>query len=182
MSANPYAPPQASLDTARPSSTGGNWRIGQDILLVTRNSELPHRCVKCNAPASEGKKRTFYWHSRGWYALFLVSPVIYVITMIFVRRKVALSPRLCLEHRNKRTTRIVLSIGSFVGACLGGYAAAVLKLPVVAIVLFFGGIIGCLVFAHLASVIQAVGIDERGARFKGCGRAFLDSLEATRGY
>ena len=173
---NPYAIPEANLDRSR-NYSGGVWRVDRDKLYVTRGAELPDRCVKCNAPAKPAKSRTFYWHSPALYLLVLVSPLIYIIVAMLIRKKIDVAPRLCDDHDRRRVNNIWFSIGSLVGGIVLLVIAVNIDAPLVALLAVFGGLIACIVFGYRARILLPVDIDERGAKFKGCDPAFLASLE-----
>jgi len=184
VSANPYAIPEANLEVVSTSTNPlGCWRIGRDILYVPRYAALPRRCVKCNAPApAGGKQRSFYWHSSMLYLLIFIGILIYAIVAMFVRKKVELSPALCDAHAGKRTRTIWAAIGLLFAGIAGAWIAGSMDNPWLTFGSFFGGLVACIVVAFSARIIYPVHIDERGARFKGCGPAFLASLDANRPY
>jgi hypothetical protein len=185
MSANPYASPQARLEPgfgrAAETATQGCWRIGKDVLFVQRYSDLPPRCVKCNGPAARPpKRRSFYWHSSAWYLLILISIWIYAIAAMIVRKKAEASPALCASHASQRSKRVWGAFGAVIGGCVAAWAAMSYDQPWIAFACFLGGLVASIVIAMLARIMYPVEIDDRGARFKGCGPAFLDSLESNR--
>ena len=55
-------------------------------------------------------------------------------------------------------------------------------LPTAGGIMVLLGVVAMFVGALGARIIYPVHIDERGARFKGCGEPFLNSLEANRPY
>jgi hypothetical protein len=180
MSANPYAPPQAGLDINY-VPVHGCWRVGRDLLFVQSRSDLPQRCVKCNGEVHKAPKlRSFYWHASGWYALIVVSIFIYAVAAMVVRKKVQLSPGLCAEHASQRSRRAWGAVATLLGGCVAAWIAAGMEEPWLAFFCFFGGLVGGIAVAMSARIIYPVGVDDRGARFKGCGPAFLDSLEGNR--
>jgi hypothetical protein len=184
VSVNPYAAPEARIEPGYTGDQGaGVWRIG-DVLHVSRHAELPHRCVKCNEPARRpSKPRTFYWHASGWYLLILLSIWIYVIAALIVRKKTELSPGLCDAHASARVKKMWLAFGVFLASLVLGFVVgARLDNPWIAFGGFFGGIIASLVIGFRARIIYPVFIDERSARFKGCGPDFLASLGSGRSY
>lgn len=170
--ANPYAPPQAPVTAATGHAC---WRDGK-VVVVPAGASLPERCIKCNAPALMDKPRSFTWHSPGWYLLLFVAIIVYVVVAMVVRRKVKLAVGLCDVHRKRRRNLTMSALGALL---LGGGAfVGAIKLD--------NGLFGALaVAALLAAVILALlasgtlspaRIDDSEARFKGCGKAFLDSL------
>src|SRR5580658_9273162 len=101
-------------------------RATGNILLVPRDSVLPARCVKCgNTPAEPWVKITFSWHHPGYYC-FLISPIIYVVVALIVRKRIKLLVPLCKAHKSIRTKRLWIATVLLVGciplpALLGAY-------------------------------------------------------------
>jgi hypothetical protein len=169
---NPYAPPQAALDT---TPGLGCARDGK-VLIVPAGEGLPARCVKCNQPAIMDKPRTFTWHSPGWYLLILLAVLIYVIVGMIVRKKVRLAIGLCEAHRARRRTLNLTGAGLFVaglGALFAGIHFDVEALGWIGALALLASVIVALFAASGLSVAR---IDDGQARFRGCGKAFLDSL------
>jgi hypothetical protein len=179
---NPYAPSTASLNSRREPVTGAAasevWRDGK-YLVVDVDAALPHRCVKCNAPAHDPTKlRTFYWHHPGVYAVILINIIVYAIVAAIVRKKIALAPGLCEAHKRSRRNKILLAWGGVLAAFV---------VPILLATVFSDGAwiiaVGVLIFlvALLFGIIAprvmyARKIDLNVARFGGCGEEFLDSL------
>src|SRR4051794_37594891 len=100
---NPYAPPEAEVVHA-PSGRdeGGVWRDGL-LLVMSKDGELPDRCLKCNLPAHGWRlKRNLSWHPQGWYLLILLHVLVYVIAALIVRKKATIMVPLCECHRRRR--------------------------------------------------------------------------------
>jgi hypothetical protein len=181
MSFNPYAAPESNL-SAQGSGGSRCWRVGPGLLFVMPSSDLPPRCVKCNEPAVRPVKlRKMYWHSGAWYLLILLNILIYAIAAMAVRKRVDISPGLCQAHARRRAwfvfgafaAIIVLVFGGLVMISTNGQLAAVML--ILGIIAMFVGAIG-------SRIITPIHIDERGARFKGCSEAFLQSLDGNRPY
>ena len=70
---------------------------------------LPRLCVRCGA-AANGRpvERMFYWHHPGLYVL-LISPVIYVIVALIVRKQMKLRVPLCAQHAQRRNLFVTLA-------------------------------------------------------------------------
>jgi hypothetical protein len=183
---NPYAPSRASLTaTDRASAIDDNsvWRDG-NVLITLVDSEMPHRCVKCNEPADEPtKKRRVYWHHSALY-LLVISPLIYAIVALVVRKKASVSAGLCTVHKNRRRNALIFGwTGTIVGLLFLGHgsgsgsptAGAQMLVGILAILV---SIIVGMIFAR---VVYAKKIDKTYVRLKGCGVAFLDSLPQFTG-
>jgi hypothetical protein len=180
---NPYQPPSALVIPplpVAPESSGDFWREGKELVMRQR-AQLPPRCVKCNAPAiTPIKRRNFYWHHPGLYLLILIGILIYAIVATLTRKSATVAPGLCETHATRRRTIIWAAwIAALIGFVLmfsvdglGGGALAL------GILLVLGSLIGGMVGAR---IMVASGIDDRLARFRGCGKEFLASLPTHPG-
>jgi hypothetical protein len=182
---NPYAAPEEPI-SARPADVdrskaydpdGGTvWREGK--MLVSRIGEpLPDRCVRCNAPA-EGfaVRRKYTWHPELISLLVLLSPPIYVIVALLVRKKAVVDLGYCLEHHDRRRAAIRNAwLTALTGLVLIGLAIpfesgplALAGLAVLLISLFMGALA-----PHHPKPKR---IDKQIIRLAGVGKPFLDSL------
>jgi len=178
-SLNPYEAPKSALVHSHrdPGEQAGPWRDGKD-LVAQRNSELPARCVKCNAETKAPKlPQRYYWHHRGWHLLILFNLVIYVIVRVAIRKSARLNVGVCAVHARKRlvamwvtTLLLTASVATLLVAMnrqLGG--AVYLS----SLVLLVAAIAVGLVKARL---LYPKRIGERYARYAGCGDEFLATL------
>jgi hypothetical protein len=170
---NPYAPPTRAADSSAHLATSYR-REGDSIVIPASGAVLPPRCVKCNAPGAQQLKRRLFWHPPGYYVLAALSPLIYVIVALIVRKKAEVSVFLCERHRTLRRTGILVGwLGSI--ACLGGMVVLIEREPllgVLALLAFFGCVV---VGALLARVVIPKRIDKEHAWVR-VGRPFLESL------
>ncbi|HWB04861.1 MAG TPA: hypothetical protein VG796_17665 [Verrucomicrobiales bacterium] len=112
---NPYAAPQ-STNLYEPEM-GDICRRGP-LLVVPRYSAayLPcDTCVKCGRPAVKTLRRTLSWHHPGLY-LILISPLIYVIVALIVRKQLRVTVGLCTAHASKRSNWIMAGWLTFLAA------------------------------------------------------------------
>lgn len=151
--------------------------------VVPRDAVLPSRCVKCgNPPADPWLRKTFSWHHPALYVL-LISPILYVIAALIVRKTIRVSVPLCRAHRTIRRKRLWIGaillltciplpwalaayIGNDAGVEVAGFAGVAMF------------IIG-LVFVAIASPLRPVRIETYRAVFKGACDEFLASLPAN---
>ena len=169
---NPYAPPQSSLG----ESPGRGCSREGDKLVVPAGAGLPERCITCNAPAIMDKPRTFTWHSSGWYLLILLTPLLYIIVGLIVRKKVTLAPGLCPAHRRRRSLLNWSGFGMFVLGSASLYVAIQIEHEPLG---WFGAltlIASVITALYAARSLTPVHIDNVEARFRGAGAPFLDSL------
>jgi hypothetical protein len=149
-------------------------------LVVPRDSVLPGQCVKCtNSPVEPWLRKTFSWHHPAIYIL-IISPILYVIVALIVRKRVKLAVPLCEPHRSIRRKRLwtaaVLLLGCIpVPVCLAVYinsdAAAVVTIWL-GIAMFIVG----LLFLAYASPLRATHIGPNSAEFVGASPKFLAAL------
>lgn len=117
---NPYSPPLASLVPEPADSSGGVWRDG-NLLVVRKGCMLPGRCVKCNQPAVERRKRQrLYWHSPWLYLIlvFTLNLLIYMIVALIVQRSIIVQTGVCERHRRRRRQVISIAWLMFVGSVI----------------------------------------------------------------
>lgn len=171
---NPYAPPTPQGDALHQwgGSEQGLYRAGS-LLVMNKRASLPDRCVKCNAPAGGFKlKRALYWHRQAVYLLVLLSPLIYIIVALVVRKSARVDVGLCDKHRRRRVNGmvfgLVLCLASFGGcAAIGGEAV------IASVILFAVGLI-CGLLSN--QVVSPVEIDDQFVRLKGVQADFLALL------
>ena len=179
---NPFEPPKSEVESA-PTGTGDGPFSDGDILVTSRDSVLPDRCLKCNRPA-EGQplKRVLYWHTPALYVLVLFWMILYAIVALIVRKKATVMVSLCAEHRVRRRSAILISWLWALGSI-----ALMIALPIVtesgALALVgFASLIGALIFAgRRVTLLRPKTIDDRYAYLKGASPEFLHSLPRFHG-
>ena len=171
----------AAVATA-PAAASTARRVGQQF-VVPRQAvpALPPNCVKCGRPTQDTMNKTFWWHNPVLLLIVLISPIIYVIVALIVRKSCKLNVPVCEEHRSsyktKRWVGGLMMLGSIpvpiaVGVLGNGSDNAVLAAIFLFFVLF---IAGAIVFG-LAGPIKPSNMDEQTATFKGAGESFLQLL------
>ncbi len=178
MMDNPYSPPKSDVELVE---RGNCWPESGSILFVSKDCDIPQRCVKCNGPInSPAKQKTFYWHPSGWYLLILFNILIYAIVALFVRKKIKVSPGLCDAHKKRKSTLVSASLAMFVLLFLAGVTTFGGENALVSLAGFVGSLIALIVAVISSRTIYPIEIHDRGARFKGCGKDFLQSLSRQR--
>ncbi len=110
-------PPQPKLATA------GVWR-DKSILVMSRDAQLPNRCVKCNEPATGSRlKRKLSWHHPAYFLLILVVFLVYIIVAMIARKVATVEVGLCERHRAARSRNILIT-WSLVLLAIGGFVLA----------------------------------------------------------
>jgi len=158
---NPYAPPVARLDGG--GDVNDCWREDKKVVRVYRGSDLPPRCVKCNAPAVV-------------YLLLLLNLLIYAVVAAITRKRFDVSPGLCATHKASRGRKVMAAWALFlVGLGLvfvvaeTGNDAAIIAM----IVTLLASIVMAVVVGRIVYPIE---ITPEYARLRGFGAPFLAAL------
>lgn len=151
------------------------------VMPVPSDAPLPPRCVKCGNPATEPLLlKTFSWHHPAIYFL-LISPIIYLIVAMIVRKTVIILVPLCDAHKSERKMRLWVGAALLIGciplpvalALLIQDDAASVAAVCLGIVMFIVG----LIFVNLSSPLRPTHIGPQTAEFKGACPAFLSCLK-----
>lgn len=171
---NLYAPPKANLIDVK---TGECTRDGK-LVVVAVGSDLPPRCIVCNAPlTSPIKSKKLYWHNPWIYLLFLINIFIYLVVAVIARKTVKVSAGLCEEHASRRKRRILSLLGGAAVSLVAAVMSLTHELDLAAFILFILAFI-FLVSAGIAGrKLYPRKITKKYARLAGCKEPFLASLE-----
>lgn len=168
---NPYQPPTTNIIQTHPN--GEYWAEGKFLVMPYTKEQriLPHRCIYCNKPIEELKKRIFYWHHPLFLLLILLNLLIYLIVALFIRKKVTLHIGICNEHKRKRllkslATLAVIFINIFLMFTFSNYM--LIGFPVL--------LIGLIFLVIISNPLSISKIKNDLVYFRKCGRPFLDSL------
>lgn len=174
---NPFATPKTesyapNLDSG---ADRGVWRFDK-TLVFRRGAVLPHRCIKCNQPATTRLNRTLQWHNPGWYLLLLFNLLLYLLAAMIVRKTAGVALPLCDAHNQRRKTGIVIMLVAVVigiGGCTAGMSA---DQPGAAIASILALSVGVVVGIVQANLLTPTKIDESYVQAKGAAPEFLASL------
>jgi hypothetical protein len=163
------APPSVGLPTT------GVWR-DRSTLVMSKDAQLPDRCVKCNAFTTGRLRRKFSWHHPAIYILIVVAWLIYLIVAMIVRKRATVFLGLCEEHSAKRRTYIwitwLLALGGLAGFVLA--IAANDGTPALIGALLF---LTAIVFGVITTrVTYPSKIDDRFVWLKGFNAEYLNQL------
>ena len=144
-------------------------------------SAAPDRCVKCNEPAVQPiKARWMRWHHPGWYLLIFINVLIYVIVGLFVRKKARVALGLCAKHYQRRRVALAIGTGGFVFGLLAVFYGMNANATGFALLGAMVLLAALLVSLYGSRIAYPSRITKEEVRLKGCGAAFLDSLENTQ--
>jgi hypothetical protein len=146
--------------------------------LLNQAVDLPPLCVRCGAPAIDKPlKKTFYWHHRALYIL-LLSPIIYAIVAVIVRKSMKVNVPLCLQHARRRSNAIIFA---WLIPVIG--IADIFILPkigvdpgVIALITTACIITGLVIWAVVANPIRPTSIDKYYGEFSGFCEIFLQQF------
>lgn len=181
QSYNPYAPPAQDPGTFAAALGSGCWRDGDAVVVRRPDAELPDRCVRCNEPASGFRlSRKLQWHHPAVYVALVISPIVYVIIALIVRKTTTVRVGLCPRHRARRRNGMLIGwLGTLlaVAACTVGVSADTPEAMLGGLVMF---LIFVVVGIVMSQVVQPKKIDDNFAWLR-VGKPFLESLDAARG-
>jgi len=177
---NPYAPPKVD-EVSSPETTPNLFYAGKKYLNVKAGAELPHRCFRTNQPVENRVNGRRVWGRASWcnlwWALLLfLNPVLGLLVMLFVSKKVKFQMSVSDEVLKRR--RLWLRI--WVSVTFGGVLSAVYfvrhldeKLFLISMAVFLLGLI-CLVLS--SRYFRAKGYRNGWFALKGCHPDYLKSL------
>ena len=159
---------------------GNVWRHEREFVLA-KGTEMPDRCVKCNAPALGNRlKRRFYWHHAAFYLLLLVMPIIYLLLAIFITKRATVEIGVCERHRRQRWWTItaswlavLLGLAMFAGTIMSDKPVGFFPAALMLVIAIFG--------AMRATLIIPSRIDDDCIWLRGAGPQFLESLPEWTG-
>jgi hypothetical protein len=143
---------------------------------------LRPQCIKCGVPA-DGKpvERTYYWHHPALYLLFLVSPLIYVIVALVVRKGMRVKVSLCMLHAQKRSIWVTLAWVLPVVGIADAFILPQLNVDggIVALITVVLILAGLVIWAVVGSPIRPKSIDQYRGVFTGFCENFLQEFQET---
>ena len=177
--AQPPAPPAtyAPYGTAYP-----DVYVEDRIVVVPPNAQLPASCVKCGGvPKQPWLNRNFYWHNPLLFLIVLISPLIYVIVALIVRKKRALMVPICSVHESQRKTRLWIGALMLLACIPAGVALGVSMQSDLSglwgFLLGFALFLGGLIVISSSYVLRPTYIGTDCAKFKGAHPEFLARIK-----
>jgi hypothetical protein len=117
--ANPYQPPEEDDALVGREPGAGDFRVvNGDTLVAEKGAVLPAICLWNGEPCSAGRRETNFAWAPSWTLIFIVSPLLYVLVYLLVRKRGRLSYCLGTEAQGRRKQALMLAVG----APLGGVA------------------------------------------------------------
>jgi hypothetical protein len=157
---NPYAPPVATGPGFPMQTAPGAFRIEGDKLVIAKEGALPPLCIWNGEPAADGYvQRKLTWVPP-WTGAFVISPIIYLIVFLIVKKTGGLRFALGQTARKRRKSGILILVSGMlvgIGVMIAGIAIREPIGMLVGIVLLF---VGLLVGALRARTMQIVKIDK----------------------
>jgi hypothetical protein len=140
--------------------------------------ELPPICVRCGVQAN-GKpvKKTFSWHHPALYIL-LLSPIIYAIVAVIVRKSMKVNVPLCNQHAQRRKTAIIFAWLIPVIGVADCFILPQFKVdPGVVVLIFIASLVaGLVIWAVAGNPIRPTLIDKYHGEFSGFCETFLQQF------
>jgi hypothetical protein len=146
------------------------------LLIMTEESVLPDRCVKCNSPAERQVKYKLNWVPNYVNIVAIFSWLLALLLVAFKKKTVTVHVGLCDKHFNRRIAGLFFGGGLVTVGLLMG-VLAVFNQDYLLIVYGAGaGLIGAFFIALLIPNIKADRIEEPFVWVKGFHKDFLDTL------
>lgn len=155
---------------------GTVWRSGR-LVLVSVGSDLPERCVKCNASEDLFRlRRKLYWHHPAIYLALFFYVLLYAIIAVIVRKSATVQVSLCRQHRNRRRLLIGCAIGCLVAAVGVVFGLASWRVENLLWLLAPLLVIASIVLGVMSRVVYATKIDDKFVKLAGTDPRFRESL------
>jgi len=196
---NPYAAPAADLES--PADELNVWRQKR-LVIYSDGTPLPHRCYRCNQPASLRLSRKLYWTPAWPWLLFFIGPIsgffarhsdalgllsalswpVALILVLVLRKRAEVDYGVCARHRKislwlrgSALLFLAANVGcSYLVATAGSSAAGE---PILLLGLLMLGVAMALAIGDsLLFGLSARRIRDGKVWLRGCGSHFLNSL------
>lgn len=142
---------------------------------------LPAQCIKCGAPADDKPvERKYYWHHPALY-LLLVSPLIYLVVAVVVRKSMKVRVSLCIRHTQRRSIGVTLAWVLPVVGIADAFILPQLNVDggVVALITVVLILAGLVIWAVVGNLIRPKSIDQYRGIFTGFCENFLQQFQET---
>lgn len=155
--------------------TNGVWR-DKSTLVMSRDAQLPDRCVKCNIPTTGRLKRKLSWHHPALFLIILVALLIYLIIAMVLRKSATIEIGLCDEHQAKRRRNIMIAWGLAAFGAFGLFMGAAMEEGAYAFIGFLA-LVAAVIFAIVAvRIVVPAKIDDKFVWIKGVNKDYLNEL------
>ena len=184
---NPYAAPQQPQGYTPGGAYSnqplfaGLWRQG-NVLVMHKAAPLPDICLKSNGKATRRLPRSLSWHHPAIFILVVISPIIYIIVALVVRKTATIQLPLTDEWYARRRWRMLIA-WSLVLTCIllfvvGGAFAEQLAIAPWLMVGSVFGLLGAAIYGLVACrLVTPQRINDQYIWLKGVHPDFLNRLE-----
>jgi hypothetical protein len=156
--------------------------------------ELPAVCMRCGAPATVTRDKTFSWHPPWVILLAFIGLLPFVIVALLLTQRVTVTAPLCARHRNHWLSRALIGWGGFALLVLlaGGGLFLLRNHPDLTIgdlelggLLCVGSVVGVPVLLIIAVILRYTSIYTSGISgsritLRGVAEEFAEALRAER--
>jgi hypothetical protein len=148
------------------------WR-SEKFLVLRKDTALPPRCVKCNAPQHGNRiKRRLFWHPPAIYVL-LCAIVVYAIVATIIGKHAVIEVPLCVDHRRSRM-RDLLITWFLIFLCLAAFGYAIVASSVPFAFVGLGLLFAAAIFGGLrTTMVGPKRIDDHFVWLKGVAPEYL---------
>jgi hypothetical protein len=178
-----YGAPPFAYGGAPPPAFGmapaGVWADGA-TLLMHKQAQLPHRCVRCNSAADVRRLNRQLWYIHPALYALVISPLIFLIVYLIVRKGARIDVPVCEAHVQRRRNLMTVA-GCLMALGILGFVAAAYLSSGIPFVLGLLVLLASLVVLVVGSRhVTPAKIDEQYVWLKGVSPEFLASLPPAR--
>lgn len=170
----------------QPGISDSTFRYGKYMAVRRTNALMKPQCIKTSQATETKLKRVLYWHHPAIFLLVLVSPLIYIIVSLIMRKRAEIYVPLTEDVLARRRLNLLiawctslLGLGMFIAffvvvanTTTRDPAPWVFSLLLGPFVLLFGLIYGSLT----TRMVYAKRMDDHFVWLKGASQEYLDSL------
>ena len=161
----------------------GIARLGSKVLIALAAPGQPvvlplDTCIRCGQPAN-GKPvtKSYYWHHPALY-IALLSPIIYLILALALRKSMKVTVPLCAQHAQRRSIGVTLAwvlplVGIADAIILPQFNVDTGIVVLVCVGLMFAGLV---IWAVVGNPIRPRRIDQLSGEFTGFCDAYLKPI------
>ena len=149
------------------------WR-SEKFLVLRKDTALPPRCVKCNAPQHGNKiKRRLFWHPPWIYILIPAGLLVYAIVATVIGKRAIVDVGLCVEHRRLRMRDLFVT-WFLILLCLSAFGYAIVASNGWWALVGLGLLFAAAIYGAIrTTIVGPKRIDDNFAWLKGVGPEFL---------
>ncbi len=166
-----FPPPMHNVPTV--------WR-NKSRLVMTKQAQLPDRCIKCNAPTHQRLNRNLRWHHPALYILVAGGLLFYVILALVLSKTARIQVGLCETHSAARKRNILITCVLVLSSFASFYFAVAVDEPM----LFLIGaalLLASAIYGVVTRFVAPEKIDDQFVWLTGVNQEYLSQFPEWQG-